>query len=379
MSVWALIMAAGSGTRMGLGENKVLLPLGGLPVLVRSVRAFDGLVDGVMVVTHPKDMPTIRSWLPGVSLTAGGATRQQSVLMGLRALDADVDIVLVHDAARPLVDADTIRRCIDSARLYGSGVAGMPVKDTIKRVDADGIVCQTPPRDMLWNAQTPQAFRVQPLRKAIEIMEVRGEAATDDASVMEAIGRTVRMVEGSYRNIKLTTREDIAMAEALLGVGEMRIGHGYDVHRLVEGRKLVLCGVTVPHGKGLLGHSDADVATHALMDALLGAAALGDIGRHFPNNDKQYKGISSLLLLARVMTMLREMGFTVCNVDITIAAQKPKLAPHLPEMVQTLSGVMALDTGYINIKATTTEGLGFEGKEKGISATSVALLRKCPI
>lgn len=379
MSDWAIIMAAGSGTRMGLGRNKVLVPVAGKSALERSVAAFSGLVDGTIVVINPEDIEIIRGMELAAQIVSGGTTRQQSVLAGLRALPGDADIVLIHDAARPNISTQVILRCLLSARTFGSGVASVPVKDTIKQTGAEGYVIVTPSRDALRAAQTPQAFSAQGLRQAIETLEARGETATDDAGAMEAVGLPVRLVDGDYTNIKLTTPEDMRMLEALFGGGGEsripRVGHGFDVHRLVDSRTLILCGVSIPYEKGLLGHSDADVALHALMDALLGAAGLGDIGRHFPDTEKQYEGISSLLLLERVNDMLAERGFSVQNVDITIIAQRPKLRPYIDEMTKRTAHALGLHTEKVNIKATTTEGLGFEGEGLGISAHALAVIR----
>ncbi len=378
MSVWAVVLAAGSGQRMRLAQNKVLASLGGRTVLQRTVEAFDGLVDGVIVVASARDFGKVQALPMNVRIVAGGETRQQSVLCGLAALHQPNDIVLVHDAARPFVTPDVISRCIESARTRGSGVACVPVKDTVKRVGLTNVVMDTLPRDTLRAAQTPQAFRVGALRHAIEALEAEGLTATDDASAMEAAGETVHLVEGDYRNIKLTTPEDMQMAEFLLGQGSgalrVRTGYGCDAHRLVEGRDLILCGVTVPYEKGLLGHSDADVATHALMDALLGAAALGDIGSHFPDSDAQYRGISSLALLEKVAALLSERGYQVRNVDVTIVAERPKLKPFIPEMVDCLSQTLSISPDLVSVKATTTEGMGFEGEGLGMSAHAVATI-----
>lgn len=370
-------MAAGSGARMGMGVNKVLMDLGGASPLERCARTFAPEVDGMLAVARPEDLEAIDALGLAIRAVPGGRTRQQSVLEGLRALPEGVEVVLVHDAARPFVDVETIRRCIASVRAHGSGVASVPVKDTIKRTSLDGAVLDTPPRETLYAAQTPQAFRPAQLRAAIEALQARGETATDDAGAMELAGHTVRLVEGSYANIKLTTPEDIAMAEHLIGARqEIRVGHGYDVHRLVEGRKLILCGVEVPYEKGLLGHSDADVALHALMDALLGSAAMGDIGTHFPDTDAAYKGISSLTLLARVRELLGAQGFRPQSVDITIVAQQPKLRPYIKEMVARVAHGLGIAEDHVNVKATTTEGLGFEGEGLGISAHAVAVLQR---
>lgn len=375
MSVWAVLVAAGNSTRMGQKTNKVLASLAGEPALPRCVRVFSGEVDGIVAVVRDVDLPVIESYSLDVRIAVGGRTRQQSVLNGLRALPEDAEIVLVHDAARPFVTPETIRRCIASVRQHGSGVAGVPVKDTIKQVSPDGDILGSPPRETLWSAQTPQAFAPRALYEALCALEQKGVTVTDDAAAMAMAGHTVRMVQGDYTNIKLTTPEDMMMAQTLSGgMPQIRVGHGYDVHRLVEGRPLILCGITVPYEKGLLGHSDADVALHALTDALLGAAALGDIGRHFPDTDPQYKGASSAALLTKVAALLGASGFAVGNVDVTIAAQQPKLASYLPEMKRMVAQLLAISTDAVNIKATTTEGLGFEGEGKGISAHAVALL-----
>lgn len=377
MSTWALVMAAGSGARMGLDTNKVLADLGGMPVLARSVHAFDGEVDGVMVVTRQVDMEDVRAMNLNARLVVGGQTRQQSVRNGLMALPPDAEYVLVHDGARPFVDQGTIRRCIASVQAYGSGVASVPVKDTIKQMGDSNTVLYTPDRASLRIAQTPQAFRVKDLMSAIEVMERNGRSATDDAGAMEASGVTVHMVDGSYANIKLTTREDLAVAQHYLNAPPMlRVGQGYDVHKLVEGRRLILCGIDVPYEKGLLGHSDADVATHALMDAILGAAGLGDIGRHFPDTDARYKDVSSIVLLEQVVATVAAKGYITGNADITIVAQRPKLMPYLEKMTAEIARVLGVSGGQVNVKATTTEGLGFEGEGLGISAHAVVLLQR---
>lgn len=378
MSVWAVIVAAGSGTRMGLSVNKALAPLVGKTVLERSLEAFEGLVDGAVVVYRTQDEQAVRALNLRARLARGGETRQDSVLSGLRALPEDAEIVLVHDAARPFVRRETIATCIESVRKYGSGVAAVPVTDTIKRAEQNGVVRETLPREQLWAMQTPQAFRTQELRHAIELLAARGEAATDDARAMEACGYSVYLVESDGGNIKLTRPEDMELARLRLGEREaktmQRIGHGYDAHRLVEGRKLILCGVEIPYEKGLLGHSDADVALHALTDALLGAAALGDIGGHFPDSDEKYHGISSLLLLKETVRLLAAQGAKPVNVDVTIIAQRPKLKPFIEQMRANVAQALELPLTRVSVKATTTEGMGFEGEGLGISAHAVALL-----
>lgn len=377
---YAIILAGGSGSRMGAGCNKVLLTLGGEPVIQRSIRAFDGLVDGIVLVSRSEDMPAMREMLAKSGLSAtvvpGGATRQESVWNGLCALPKGVKHVLIHDGARCLVDADTIRRCKVSVEVHGTGVAAVPVVDTIKQVDTDGIVAATPDRSSLMAVQTPQGFRLPIIMKAHEAARQAGFTGTDDASLVERIGHPVRLTQGNRRNIKLTTPEDINMAEAFLngGLPSLRVGQGYDVHRLVEGRELILCGVTVPHTLGLLGHSDADVALHALMDAMLGAMAMGDIGKHFPDTDERYRGISSMKLLTHVVALLAKHGARVTNCDVTIVAQKPKLLPHIPQMRQNVADALSLPLDRVNVKATTTERLAFEGREEGISAQAVCMV-----
>ena len=381
---YAIILAGGGSTRMGIGRNKVLLPIGGTPAILRSARAYAGLVDGLVVVARAEDAAAIRQVLTDAQITAtivpGGDTRQDSVWNGLCALPPDCDRVLIHDGARCLVDEGTIRRAMASVEACGTGVAAIPAVDTIKQADANGYVTGTPDRATLRAMQTPQGFDVALIRQAHEAARRDGFLGTDDAALVERLGLPVHLTEGDRRNLKLTTPEDIAMAEALLNdsapLPSLRIGQGYDVHRLVEDRTLVLCGVTVPHDRGLLGHSDADVALHALMDAMLGAAALGDIGRHFPDTDERYRGISSMVLLWHVNELLRHHNTRVTNADVTIVAQKPKLLPYVPQMRQNIANVLEIPLDRVNVKATTTERLGFEGREEGISAEAVCMVEK---
>lgn len=382
-----ILLAAGCGKRMQAGENKVFLPLCGIPVLCRSVKAFRGLCDTLVLVVKPdeeqkaRELLTANGLMNDVSAIAyGGPERQDSVKNGLMKLSSDESVVLVHDAARPLVTSDIIERAIAAVRAHGTGVAAVTVKDTIKQADRENKVVSTPDRALLRAVQTPQGFLKSILLKAHRKAEETGILATDDAALVEALNEAVQLSEGSYDNLKITTPEDMLMAEAVLNTREgnafpsMRIGQGYDVHQLVAGRKLILCGVEIPHETGLLGHSDADVALHALMDALLGAAALGDIGRHFPDSNPDYKGISSLLLLKHVAGLIREQGYAAGNVDVTIVAQRPKLAPYIPAMRDNVAKTLDMPPHNVNIKATTTEHLGFEGEEKGISAQAVCLL-----
>ena len=387
----AVIVAAGRGTRMGLDRNKVLYPVCGTPIIVHTVRAFadSGLFDGgIVVVTGENDMNEMRAMMDAaglrVAFAQGGADRQESVYNGVAACPAQADVIAIHDGARPLVSREVIARTIESAKAYGSGVAAVQLKDTVKRVNESGVVIDTPARDMLRAVQTPQTFDAALIRQAHEKYK-DGERATDDAMLVERMGHAVRLTEGDVENIKLTTPEDMLLAEQVLsrrGAAKkeepamIRIGHGYDVHRLVEERKLILCGVEIPHTLGLLGHSDADVALHALTDALLGAAAMGDIGRHFPDTDPKYKGADSGKLLDHVMALIWEKGYVVGNVDVTIICQRPKLKDYIEQMRENVAAHLKVDVGCVNVKATTTEKLGFEGEGLGISTHAVACIMK---
>lgn len=379
MSVWAILLSGGSGTRMGSAVNKTLLPLAGECSLCRALRVLRRHCDGVAVVLRPCDEEAVREALAKSGLTAerfayGGADRQASVGSGLAVLPEDCDIVLVHDGARPLLDDATVESVIASVRAHGSGVASTPVTDTIKQVNADSVAAATLNRDELRAVQTPQGFAKALLQRAHREI---AERCTDDAALVAALGVPVYLCAGSPRNIKLTTREDRSMAEYYLQ-GMPRVGHGYDAHRLVEDRRLILGGVDVPYEKGLLGHSDADVLVHAVIDALLGAAALGDIGQHFPDRDPRYKGISSILLLKETADILKRAGFSVQNVDATLIAQRPKLAAYIPDMRKNIAEALELDVPKVSVKATTTEGMGFEGEGAGISAHAVALVCEAP-
>ena len=373
MNVYAVILCGGSGTRMGWAGNKTLLKTGGVPAIVRGFRAFAGIVDGVVLVTRAGEEDVFAKVLSDYGLEAfaivpGGEDRQASALCGLRALPEDADIALIHDGARPFVTEEIIRRVIDSVKQCGSGVAAVPCRDTIKRVDGDGNVLETLDRSTLWQMQTPQGFFIKNLLSAHAEAKAR---YTDDAALMEAAGYPVRLVLGSPDNIKLTSPEDLRMVNGML---TPRIGTGFDAHRLVEERELWLGGVKIPYEKGLLGHSDADAPLHALTDALLGAAAMGDIGKLFPDSDPKYKGISSILLLEEVRKRLTEAGFTIGNIDLTIVCQAPKLAPFIPQMREKIAKALEISADQVSVKATTTERMGYEGRGEGISAQAVAMV-----
>ncbi len=371
MSAYALILCGGSGTRMGAAINKTLLPVAGEPALVKGLRAFLPVVDGVVLVVKAGEEEIFRAALSQAQLSVyaivpGGSDRQASALCGLKALPPDSDIALIHDGARPFVRTEDISAVIQSVQEKGSGVLAVQARDTIKVADENKKVIRTLDRTTLYHMQTPQGFYVKDMLRAHEIATRR---YTDDAALMEAAGYAVYLVQGHYDNVKLTSPEDLNMHASL-----PRIGHGYDVHRLVENRPCIIGGVEIPYEKGLLGHSDADVALHALTDALLGAAGLPDIGHLFPDRDPQYKNISSLLLLEKAMERIRGQGYQVGNADVTIIAQAPKMAPHLNMMQARTARAMGVSTDKINYKATTTEHLGFEGEGLGISAHAVALL-----
>ncbi len=379
---YAVVVAAGRGVRMGAAVNKVLLPLCGEPVIRHAVRAFCEAdeIDGVVVVASADETEQMRAALCGLekvcTIVLGGSTRQESVKNGLDALPKEARIALVHDGARPLISRELIARCIRQTEDCGSAVVCTPVTDTVK-VEKDGCVVRTLDRSQLRAVQTPQCFFAGELKAAYEAAARDGVSVTDDASVMEHAGHSVHLLESSEVNFKLTTPEDLRRAEDIIGERRFmqrlpRTGFGYDVHKLASGRRLILCGKEIPWEKGLDGHSDADVAVHALMDALLGAACLGDIGRLYPDNDPAFEGADSMKLLADVLRRVKDAGYAVVHADVTIVAQKPKLMPYMDEMRRNLENAMA--GAQVNVKATTTERLGFEGRGEGISAQAVATI-----
>lgn len=394
--VTAVIAAAGSSRRMG-GINKQYALLDGEPVLARSVRAFDlhPLIDDIIIVTLADDVEACRGRIVQgrgfrhvSAVIAGGAERQDSVRNALAAVSSDTDIVLIHDGARPLVTCDVITRVIEMCAARGAAIPAVPVRDTIKYADiSDGSekVTATPDRGKLRAVQTPQGFDLKLLRRAYDSCSPDA-FFTDDASLVEALGEEVYIVAGDDANIKITAPQDLRTAEQLLHTVPgsapppppfafvQRTGIGYDVHAFAENRRLILGGVDIPHQYGLLGHSDADVLVHAVMDALLGAAALGDIGIHFPDTDPQYKGASSLVLLARVAELLHENHWRIVNIDAVVIAQRPKISPYISLMKKNMAEVLKISESAINIKGTTTERLGFTGREEGIASQAAALI-----
>ena len=382
-TISAVLVAAGSSTRMGF--DKLSFDLGGETVLHRSIRAFDQCPQiGEIVLVAGKNRAFVEQQAVGctkpVQIVAGGATRAESAKNGV--LAAHGELVAVHDAARPFVSPAVIAAVLEAAARCGAAAPAVPVKDTIKQaVPGDGktvpeacLVRSTPDRSTLYAVQTPQCFdRTQYLAALQELDAEKARLVTDDCSLFELTGRPVQLTQGDYANLKITTREDLPRPVQKEET-RMRIGHGYDVHRLVEGRRLILGGVEIPFEKGLLGHSDADVLAHAVMDAVLGAAALGDIGQHFPDNDPAYAGADSLELARHVARILSEHGYRVENIDATILCQRPKLAPHIPAMRANLAAAFGLPVDAVSVKATTEEHLGFTGEGLGIAAHAVALI-----
>jgi 2-C-methyl-D-erythritol 4-phosphate cytidylyltransferase / 2-C-methyl-D-erythritol 2,4-cyclodiphosphate synthase len=381
---FALVPCAGVGARAGAQGPKQYAVLAGRSVVAHTLRALAQVarIERTLVVLARDDakfdaaVPGFDGWVARV----GGATRAASVAAGLQVLAEhgvrDDDWVLVHDAARCLVSPAAVDRlidaCIDDAV---GGLLALPLSDTLKSADASQRVAQTVDRSGKWAAQTPQMFRLRLLREALARA---GDAVTDESSAVEALGHAPRLVPGDARNFKLTLPEDFARAQTLLeGKTTMvRMGEGWDVHALVAGRPLILGGVHVPHDKGLDGHSDADALAHAITDALLGAAALGDIGRHFPDTDVKFKGADSMVLLAEAAKRVRDAGFEIGNIDSTIVAQAPKMAPHIGAMRERLSAVLGLSLDQVNVKAKTAEKMGPVGEGRAIEARAVCLLRR---
>lgn len=376
----ALIVAGGSGRRFGAEVPKQYLDLAGQPVLRRTVGAFlaHPAVSGVRVVIDPVWRDLYDAAVEGMVLpdpVPGGATRQESVRNGLESLAAEApDLVLIHDAARPLIDAATIDSVIASLATHPAAIAAVPVADTLKR-EAEGMVAATVDRSGLWRAQTPQGFRFAGILAAHRA--AAGLELTDDAAVAERAGLAVALVPAREENFKVTTPDDLLRAERALAtvLDDVRVGTGFDVHRFDEGDHLFLCGVRVPHSRTLEGHSDADVALHAITDAILGALGDGDIGSHFPPGDPQWRGADSARFLQHAAALVRGRGGRITHVDVTIICERPKVGPHRPAMVARVAEILALPEGRVSVKATTTERLGFTGRGEGIAAQAVATVR----
>ena len=372
--IYVIIGAAGSGSRMGGPLPKQFLKIGGTTILEKTVGTVLQLApEGIVLVTSENYLDLCRRLFAKeetaarLQVAVGGAHRQDSIRRGLEALRGmgaeDDSIVLIHDGVRPYASGDLMRRVAETAAETGAAIPAVAPKDTIRHL-TEG----TLDRSELCCVQTPQGFRMDIIEKAFSKAYADGFYGTDDASLAERAGFPVTVVEGENTNIKITTPEDLQM--------ESRIGTGFDVHRLEDNRKLILGGVEIPFEKGLLGHSDADVLIHALMDALLGAAALGDIGKLFPDSDDSFKDISSMVLLEKVGQVLSGEGYCLGNADVTLICQRPKLAPYIPQMRENIAAVLQAPIDRISIKATTTEKLGFTGRGEGIAAEAVCLLNR---
>ena len=392
MHVTAIIAAGGRGERFGAGEPKQLVAVGGRAILERSVTAFltHPAVDAV-IVALPRALaedppPYLRAAGPPgakpLRIVAGGERRRDSVASAFRAADPSSDVIVVHDAARPFASGDLIARTIAAAADAGAALAALPARDTVKRAGPDPAshegrqVIETLPRETIYLAQTPQAFRREVLAEALRL---EGDA-TDEASLAERAGHHVRIVDGEATNIKITTRGDLAIAEAIAGTIARpartgRAGTGYDLHRLVEGRRLVLGGVSIPSDRGAAGHSDADVVCHAVTDAILGAAALGDIGLHFPDTDPRWKDASSVDLLRRAVARLADERLAVGNVDVTVILERPKIKEYVDAMRSTIAGALGIDVARVSIKGKTNEGMDAIGRGEAVAAHAVALIR----
>jgi len=418
----ALIVAAGQGERFGAERPKQYLELLGQPLLRRSVLAFlrHPLVTGVQVVIQPAHRALYDAAVGDLDLpepVAGGAARQESCRLGLEALDRRApggrpQRVLIHDAARPLIDAATITRVIAALTDAPGAIAALPVVDTLKR-DGGGFCAGTVPRVGLWRAQTPQGFRFDDILAAHRRCAGTGTELTDDAAVAESAGLGVALVHGHPDNLKVTTTEDLARAARLLagadalaaaalpltgtaeqavsaesapgsrtgrtgGGEETRTGLGFDVHRLIAGDHVTLCGVRIPHTARLEGHSDADVGLHALVDALLGAIGAGDIGSHFPPSEARWRGADSGLFVRHAVELVRQRGGRIVHVDVTLICERPKIGPHRPAMVARLAALLEIDPERVSVKATTTEQLGFTGRGEGIAAQAIATVAQPP-
>jgi 2-C-methyl-D-erythritol 4-phosphate cytidylyltransferase/2-C-methyl-D-erythritol 2,4-cyclodiphosphate synthase len=384
MRAFALVVAAGRGSRMGSDVPKQYLPLAGEAVLRHSLRAFatHAAITGTRAVIHPDDRAQYDTAAAGIYLLApvpGGAQRQESVLRGLESLtEHKPDVVLIHDGARPLISGATISAVLDALATQPGAIAAVPVRDTLKRGTGETIAATVDRRD-LWRAQTPQGFRYADILRAHRA--AAGRECTDDAQVAEQAGLAVTLVQDREDNVKITTAEDLMRAEGILAAatmqshGDVRVGSGFDVHRFGPGDGVMLCGVRIPFHAGLEGHSDADVGLHALCDALLATIAAGDIGQHFSPSDPRWRGADSSQFVAFALELIRERGGIVAHVDVTVICEAPKVAPHRAAMTARIAEILALAPDRVSVKATTTEKLGFTGRGEGIAASATATVR----
>lgn len=387
-----VIAAGGSGSRMGSEIPKQFLPLCGVPVVVRTLKKFERctLVDEIIIVTNNCYIDHMQGLVESFKInkvtvvTEGGRSRQESVMNGLKYVRGEY--VFVHDAARPLVTEEQIERVILAAHKFGAAALGISAKDTLKEADEENVILSTIDRVNKFLIQTPQGAKTDVLYKAHKHAAENNISVTDDCALLELNNQKVKIIDGSALNLKLTTPDDMILAEGIIYTlcqsknederekSKMRVGFGYDVHKLVENRDLIIGGVKIPYELGLLGHSDADVLLHAISDALLGAAALGDIGKHFPDTDDKWKGADSLKLLSAVGSMLTDKGFKVINIDATIIAQKPKMVDYIVRMREKIAEALKLSVDDVSIKATTTEKLGFCGRGEGIAAEAICMI-----
>lgn len=386
MKTVAIIAAGGSGKRLGSDVSKQYLCLHAMPVLVHTLNVFQqsDVVQDIVLVAPKDDLVFVREQIVEKyavtkvsAIVAGGRERQDSVRNALEAVAKPCDVVIVHDGVRPFVTREMIAGVVKAAVEGGAASIGVSAKDTIKETTGENIVAATLPRQNLWQTQTPQAFQYELLRRAYAKAAQDGFYGTDDASLVERMGEPVRMIAGSYENIKITTPEDLKIAEALMKekMKEQTIflsGIGYDSHRFAADRKLILGGVEIPSDRGLLGHSDADALLHAVCDALLGMAGAGDIGRHFPDHDEAYKDISSLILLKRVGEIIAQRQITISHIDVTVMMERPKLSPYAKAMAANIAGILKISETAVNIKAKTNEGMGFVGRAEGAAVLAIA-------
>jgi 2-C-methyl-D-erythritol 4-phosphate cytidylyltransferase/2-C-methyl-D-erythritol 2,4-cyclodiphosphate synthase len=395
MYVAAIIAAGGRGSRLGADRPKQFLEIGGRSILEMSVAALaaSDRIDEIVIALPEDHLEAVaksfkRITVKPLHFVAGGARRQDSVANAFARTSAQAEVIVIHDAARPFVTDEIINRAIDAAEVHGAAIAGITVRDTVKQVghtSADGSrrISATIPRDDVFLAQTPQAFRREVLERALS--DGAAVDATDEAMLVERLGLPVHIVDGHASNVKITTREDLAAAEAAAGVESgdvsprmpsIRIGNGYDLHRLVAGRPLILGGVTIPFELGLDGHSDADIVCHAVTDAVLGAAGIGDIGRLFPDTDPKWKGADSIALLKGAIAKVHEAGYRVSNVDVTVIAQKPKLLPYLEAMRSNLAAALGVESGAVSVKGKTNEGVESMGRSESMACHAVALIER---
>jgi 2-C-methyl-D-erythritol 4-phosphate cytidylyltransferase / 2-C-methyl-D-erythritol 2,4-cyclodiphosphate synthase len=388
MYIVAIIAAAGQGRRFGSAVPKQLVRVGGRTLLERSVDAFAGSprVDEIIIAAPPQAADGLAASLEArgkpLKVVRGGERRQDSVANAFEAVPPHADLVVIHDAARAFVTLDLIERTLEAAAAAGAAIAAMPSRDTVKQVsvgpDGARLVAGTLARDQIYLAQTPQAFRRAVLADAIALGRT-GVEATDEAMLAERAGHPVRIVESDASNLKVTTPEDLTGVPANAEAGEdtrtMRTGIGYDLHRLVEGRPLILGGVTIPFERGPHGHSDGDAICHALTDAVLGAVAAGDIGRHFPDTDPRWKGADSLTMLRAAVSMAGERGYLVAQVDVVVILERPRLAPHIEAIRAALAGSLGVDITAVSVKGKTNEGVDAVGRGEAVAVHAIAVLR----